>query len=138
MDPSSSNACCSRVNCIYHWGSTWVVPLFTLLLLLLLLLAVPCGMWDPSSPTRDRTRASLPPPQQWKRGVPTTGPAGNSPPYYYMLYLYNPVHIRLSLNSELAFPKLLFPLSPPQGLLKIDIKIKNFCFFQTCFLFYPG
>ena len=32
------------------------------------------GLWDLSSPTRDRTRAPL----QWKRGVLTTGPPGNS------------------------------------------------------------
>ena len=75
MDPSNSNLCCSRVNCVYlwvsTWGSTWVIPLFTLLL---------CAVSIQSC-------------------------------------LYT-----ISLNSRLAFPKLLLPSSPPQWLLKIDIK----------------
>ena len=37
-------------------------------------LAVPQGMQDLGSPTRDRTPDSW----QWKHGVPTTGPPGNS------------------------------------------------------------
>ena len=35
--------------------------------------ATQCGMWDLSSPTRDRTPASL----YWEHGVLTTGPPGN-------------------------------------------------------------
>ena len=43
----------------------------------------------------------------------------------------------ISLNSRLAFPKLLLPSSPPQRLLKIDIKkqTKNFCVFPDLFPF---
>ena len=52
--------------------------------LLIYLLAIPHGLQNFSSPTRDRRK---PCPLQWKRRVPTAGPPGNSQTQLFLFFL---------------------------------------------------
>ena len=83
-------------------------PHGSILFFLFVCVSVPCGMWDLSSPTRDRIQNSSP--LQWKRRVLTTGPPGkplNSQNWQNWIQ----IHSTWSQDSEFIKTQLMqFPL----------------------------
>ena len=98
--------------------------------------AVPCGLWNLSSLTRVWTRA----PRQWKHGVLTTGPPGNSPRICNFWWIG---HIPLPNGNTSLHPHQpcsTVPVSPQPIQQSVVLNIRIFAnsvdesVFQGCFL----
>ena len=69
----------AKANCVAWLGGKNFCLFFFVFVFLGFFLSIPRGLRDLSSPTRDRIQA----PQQWKCGVLTTGPPGNSQEFHF-------------------------------------------------------